>query len=159
MRVARELRRSGEWSGPAAARLTLDHEARHLRRATLACDDGSEMLVDLAEPTVLEAGDALIDAEGRAVEIAAAEEPLMEALCRDPHHLARVAWHVGNRHLAAEIRPDRLALRRDEVIADMLRRLGCEVIETSAPFRPEGGAYGHGRTHGHDHGHGHSHDH
>ena len=79
--------------------------------------------------------------------------------------LPRIAWHIGNRHTPCQIESDRLLIQRDHVIADMLRRIGAEVIEVIEPFTPEGGAYGHGRTHGHDHshshgpeGHAHSHD-
>ena len=158
MRVARKLHRAGGWSG-AADRLTLDHDARHMRRAVVTCDSGEELLIDLAEPTALAHGDAVETQDGALVEIVAAPEALMEARSPDPLHLVRTAWHVGNRHLPAEIRPDRLVLRRDHVIADMLRKLGCEVREFEGPFQPEGGAYGHGRTHGHDHAHGHRHAH
>ena len=66
--------------------------------------------------------------------------------------LARLAWHVGNRHTPAEIGDGRILVQRDHVIEEMLARLGAAVRHVTAPFRPEGGAYGHGRTHGHHHG-------
>ena len=91
--------------------------------------------------------------------LAAAPEPLLEIRCRDAHHLVRVAWHLGNRHLPTQIFEDRLRIRVDHVIEDLARKLGAEVARIEAPFDPEGGAYGHGRTHGHDHGHSHSHSH
>ena len=92
----------------------------------------------------------------------AAAEPLAEVTCDDIDHLVRVAWHLGNRHLPTELLGTCLRIRRDHVIEDMLVKLGAHVTHVSAPFNPEGGAYGHGRTHGHDHGdddHSHSHHH
>jgi urease accessory protein len=79
---------------------------------------------------------------------------------RDARHLTVLAWQIGNRHLPAQILEDRILIRRDHVIADMLKGLGATVTEITAPFDPEGGAYGdpqHGHDHGHHHGHGHSH--
>ena len=107
-------------------------------------------------------GARLALSDGRQVEVRAAAEPLMRASARDALHLARLAWHVGNRHLPAEIAEGAITLRRDHVIADMLRGLGAEVELIEAPFAPEGGAYGRGRPQGHlhggDHGHHHHHD-
>lgn len=95
----------------------------------------------------------------------------MEVRAGDPLTLARLAWHLGNRHLPTELAAQGagalLRLRPDPVIAAMLRGLGAEVVETRAPFQPEGGAYGgqgghhhhrHDDDHGHDDGHGHDHD-
>ncbi|HCQ64977.1 MAG TPA: urease accessory protein UreE, partial [Rhodobacteraceae bacterium] len=65
--------------------------------------------------------------------------------------LTRLAWHIGNRHTPCQIEPARLLIQRDHVLHDMLVKLGAEVSEVVAPFMPEGGAYGHGRTHGHAH--------
>jgi urease accessory protein len=71
--------------------------------------------------------------------------------------LARLAWHIGNRHTPCQVEKGRLLIRRDHVLEAMLRQLGAGVEAVIAPFRPEGGAYGHGRTMGHDHGHSHDH--
>ena len=84
----------------------------------------------------------------------AAPEPLAE-VAAEGAELARLAWHVGNRHAPAQIGAGRLWIRRDHVLEAMLARLGATVRPVMAPFTPEGGAYGHGRTHGHSHGHGH----
>jgi len=102
------------------------------------------------------------------VEVVAAPEPLLEIRCADPNHLARVAYHLGNRHVPAQLLPKSLRVRRDHVIAALAQKLGARVIEIEAPFDPEGGAYGaamdhhhdtgHDR-HGHQHGHSHGHDH
>lgn len=136
---------------PVVDTLTLTHDARHLRRAVVTADGGLSFLIDLPQATVLLDGDRLALADGRAVLIRAAPEALLEVRGDDPHHLARLAWHLGNRHLPTQIEPDRLLIGRDHVIADMLARQGAQVTEIREPFVPEGGAYGHGGTHGHSH--------
>jgi urease accessory protein len=102
---------------------------------------GLAFLLDLAEPTVLRHGDGLVLNDGRLVEVRAKPEPLLEVRARDPHHLTRLAWHLGNRHLAAAIEPERMLIRPDPVIAVMLAGLGATVQAIEAPFDPEGGAY------------------
>jgi urease accessory protein len=149
--IAAGVRRAGEWSGPADG-VTLDYEARFLRRKRLTTDAGGQILVDLPETTSLDDGDALVLEDGRLVEVRAAREPLV-AVTGDS--LARLAWHIGNRHTPCEIGPDRLVIRADHVLEAMLQGLGARLEHFEGPFRPEGGAYGHGRTLGHTHGHGH----
>jgi len=109
-------------------------------------------LLDLPEARLLRHGDGLMLDDGRIVEVHAVPEPLMEVRGRDARHLLALAWQIGNRHLAAEITPDTIRIRRDHVIREMLLGLGAEVIEIEAPFDPEGGAYG-GHHHVHDHHH------
>ncbi|TPE53105.1 urease accessory protein UreE [Amaricoccus solimangrovi] len=136
---------------PDADRVTLDYEGRFLRRRTLATASGASLLVDLAETVSLEAGDAFVTEDGARIAIEAAAEPLVEVRTV-PGGLARLAWHIGNRHTPAEIAADHLLIRRDHVLEAMLTRLGARLTPVLAPFRPEGGAYGTGRTHGHHHG-------
>jgi urease accessory protein len=123
---------------------------------------GLEVLVDLAEAPALAHGDALELEDGRLVEVVAEAEELLEIRGRDPLHLVRLAWHLGNRHLETEIGPRWLRIRRDHVVADMLSGLGAKVTDIAGPFQPEGGAYAaHGpgsHADGHDH-HGHGHHH
>jgi urease accessory protein len=85
--------------------------------------------------------------------VVAAREPLMEVKARDGAALLRLAWHIGNRHLAAQISPERILIRRDPVIAAMLQGLGAHLADIEGPFDPEGGAYG-GAHQAHDHAHG-----
>ena len=146
---ARTLLRQGQWQGPAQACATLSYDDRFLRRKRIDCDGSGSVLVDMAETVSLEAGDALQTDDGRLIEIAAAEEPVVEV--RGPN-LARLAWHVGNRHTPCQVGDDRLVIRPDHVLEAMLEGLGATLTPIIAPFRPEGGAYGHGRTLGHDHG-------
>jgi urease accessory protein len=133
---------------PAADRVVLDYRDRFLRRKLLTTANGSALLVDLPETVSLDDGDALVLADGRLVAVEAAPEPLVE-ITAPPETLARLAWHIGNRHTPAEIGPGRIRIRRDHVIEAMLARLGADLRPLTAPFRPEGGAYGHGRTHDH----------
>jgi urease accessory protein len=159
------VHRAGDWTGPAAERLVLDYEARFLRRKRLVAASGRPVMVDLPETVSLDAGDALAGPDGALVVIEAAPEPLL----RVTGDLPRLAWHIGNRHTPCEVAAGHLLIRDDHVLADMLARLGAGVEHVTAPFTPEGGAYGHGRTHGHshgpahddghDHGHHHGHDH
>jgi urease accessory protein len=146
---ARTLLRRGQWQGQPAAHATLSYDDRFLRRKRIVCDGGGSVLVDLAETVSLEAGDALRTDDGRLIEIAAAEEPVVRVT---GGNLARLAWHIGNRHTPCEVKADHLIIRRDHVLEAMLTQLGASLTPVLAPFRPEGGAYGHGRTLGHDHG-------
>ena len=159
-----EVKAAGSWRDEAVDTVVLDFDDRHRRRIAMKGIRGLEFLLDLPEAIMLRSGDALALEDGRLVEVLSAPEPLLEILARDPKHLVRVAWHLGNRHLPTQVLGGKLRIRRDHVIADMARGLGAEVKEIEAPFDPEGGAYGgHGsHNHGHhehDHGHHHGHHH
>lgn len=148
---------------PVQDHVTLDYDARFLRRKVLTTQSGAQVLVDLPQTTSLADGDRLQTTDGGFIGVRAAPEPLLEIT---GHGLHRIAWHIGNRHTPCQIEENRLLIQRDHVIAQMLTQLGAHVHEVVEPFTPEGGAYGHGRTHGHDHGarhgpddHIHAHDH
>jgi urease accessory protein len=162
------VKRALSWSGDAVDSVVLDYDDRHRRRMTMTGTRGLSFLLDLPDATFLRHGDALVLEDGRLVEVLAAPEPLFEIRCNDPLHLARIAWHFGNRHLPTQLFPKCLRIRRDHVIADMAAKLGARVIDIEAPFDPEGGAYQtpvhlhdhhHSHAHGDDHHHGHSRDH
>ena len=136
---------------PGTDHIALDYEARLLRRKRLVSAGGRAFLVDLPETVSLSEGDAFWLDDGTEIAVRAAPEPLIEVT----GDLPRLAWHIGNRHTPCQIGEGRLLIRADHVLADMLRRLGATLREIEAPFTPEGGAYGHGRTFGHDHGHSH----
>lgn len=145
--------------------VVLTHDGRHLRRKLLHMAHDDVVMLDLKEPIVLEHGD-LLELENGAghVEVIAAEEPLLEIRARTPVHQIELAWHLGNRHLAAQIEETRILIERDHVIKSMLEGLGATVTEITEPFQPVHGAYhshgshdhGHHDHHGHDH---HHHDH
>lgn len=148
--TAHEVLRSGLWLR-ADSRVVLGYDARLLRRRRLTAEDGTEFLVDLQETTSLEQGDAFRLSDGRLIVVIAAPEPVVQVR----GNLARLVWHIGNRHTPCEIADDHLVIRRDHVLERMLTGLGAVLTPKEGPFRPEGGAYGHGRTMGHDHGHDH----
>ncbi|MBN8999148.1 MAG: urease accessory protein UreE [Rhizobiales bacterium] len=153
---------AGLWSKAPADAVVLDFDARHRRRIAMTGKGGLEFLLDLPEAVALRQGDGLLLEDGRFVAVEAAPESLVEITGKDGAHLLRLAWHLGNRHLPTELLGDRIRVRRDHVIEDMLAQLGAFLAPVDAPFNPEGGAYGHGRVHGHDHGpdeHGHDHAH
>lgn len=133
---------------PATETATLDYEGRMLRRRRLPLDGGGHVMVDLPETVSLDEGDVLAG-DGVAVRIVAAPEPCLRITGPE---LARYAWHIGNRHAPCEVTANSLVVREDPVMADLLRRLGAAIEPTIMPFRPEGGAYGHGRTLPHSHG-------
>lgn len=141
-----------------AGTVALAHDERHLRRKLLILDNGARVLVDLPQPVALHAGDCLLLDNGALAQVAAAEEDLIEIRPRDRLHLVELAWHIGNRHLAAQIDEDRILILRDHVIETMLEGLGAGVRHVRAGFEPVRGAYS-GKAHGHDHHHSHSHDH
>jgi urease accessory protein len=130
-------------------RVTLEHDQRRLRRKLLKLSHGDEVMVDLPFTVTLDHGDRLLLDDGRTIEIAAAPELLYEVRARDKEHLVRLAWHLGNRHLPAQLEEARIVVKRDHVIRDMLIGLGAGVTEISEPFFPEHGAY---HSHG-DNGH------
>lgn len=147
--VARIVRKAGEWSG-AADRCVLTYDERFLRRKRLVAEGGTSFVVDLENTTSLDHGDAFLMEDGRLIEVFAAPEALFAVTGPD---MARLAWHIGNRHTPCQIGRGRLLIQRDPVIGHMLEHLGATVVPVNEPFTPEGGAYGHGRTHSHEHGH------
>ena len=156
---ATEIVPAGEWKGQPADVVRLDYDKRTRRRLSLTGAGGLTFLLDLTKAPSLRAGDGIRLEDGRIVAVEAASERLLEISCRDSRLLARIAWHLGNRHLATEIAARVIHIRDDHVIADMVRGLGAEPRPVLRPFNPEGGAYGEGAAHGHSHGHGHHHHH
>ena len=108
--VAYVIRRAGTWTG-AADSVTLDYEGRFLRRKALATDGGAVLHVDLSETMSLDDQDAFETTAGALIGVHAAPEPLVELLAEGAA-LARLAWHVGNRHTPAQIEQGRLLIRR-----------------------------------------------
>jgi urease accessory protein len=132
----------------------LAHDERHLRRKLIELGgQGGRVMVDLPEPVALGAGDRLVLDDGRHVGIVAADEELYDVRAHDARHLAELAWHIGNRHLAAAVEGGRILIQRDHVIRAMLEGLGATVTDVVEPFEPVRGAYSGGHGHHHDHGH------
>jgi len=155
-----EILRAGHWEPRTACdSLNLTYDERHRRRMQYVAVGGTTFLLDLPRATVLRAGDGLKLDDGRIVRVDTAPEALMEVTAADDATLIRLAWHIGNRHLAAQLETVRIVLRDDHVIASMLVGLGATVRAFQGPFSPEQGAYdavvgpfGH-LAHPHRHGH------
>ena len=134
----------------AFAYVTLDYEARFLRRKRLVTDSGEPFLVELPETISLSSTDGFVLDDNRVIAIKAKPEALLKVRHTN---LPRIAWHVGNRHTPCQIELDYLLIREDHVMEGLLQLLGADIEKLQAPFIPEGGAYGHGRTHSHSHNH------
>ena len=156
---------AGSWSGTPVDSVVLDFDERYRRRVVMTGVGGLSFLLDLNEAAMLRGGDGLKLEDGRIVEVVAAPEPLAEIRSPDSLALLRLAWRLGNRHIAVELMPKALRIRRDPVIEGMAKGLGARVAPVEAPFNPEGGAYVQGEAHGreheddHEHAHGHAHGH
>lgn len=127
----------------------LPHDERRVRRRRIELVHGDFVLIDLPNPVTLTEHSGLLLEDGRVVDVMAAEEYLYEIRGRDHVHLMQICWHLGNRHLKAQIEPEwegigmRVLILRDHVIRDMLLGLGATVKDVSEPFWPQEGAYSH----------------
>ena len=126
---------------PSSGALSLSHDERHIRRKLLHFVNGDMIMVDLKEPVHLLEGDVLEAENGEYFLIHAANEPLYSVKAATPLELTRLAWHLGNRHQAVEIKENTILVSRDPVIRAMLEGLGATIEEVEAPFQPLHGAY------------------
>jgi urease accessory protein len=137
-----EILPPGKWPGSNAAdRIVLTFDERHRRRLRYVACGGTTFLLDLPRAAVLHAGDGLRLEDGRIVSVEASPEQLVEVTAANAGALVRLAWHIGNRHLPAQLEPDRILIRDDTVIVNMLLGLGAKVTPVLAAFTPETGAY------------------
>lgn len=138
----------------------LDYAARSAQHAHATGVKGLALDIDLHAPARLRTDDLLELDNGALVEVVAAPEPLLEARAADVSALARLAWHLGDRHVPVQVLPNRIRVQRDAAIESLLKGQGAKVTAIDAPFEPEGGAYEAAHAHGHDHAHAHDrHDH
>ena len=145
-----------------AGTVELDWDIRQKSRFDCIDSSGRSLGVFLPRGTVVRGGDVLVAEDGSLVRVIAAPQPVLVIThCSQhgtPFDLTRAAYHLGNRHVPIELRPDHLKIEPDHVLADMLRAMHLIVREDNAAFEPEAGAYGaHGSGHGHSHGDGHGH--
>jgi urease accessory protein len=146
-------------AAPDPLRLPLGADDRTRLRGLRQSHCGRDLLLQLPRGEALVPGELLSDEEGVArVLVEAAPEPLLLVRGADAQELLQAAYHLGNRHVALEVREGELRLLEDPVLADLLERRGLVLERRCEPFLPEGGAYasGHGDTHGHTHGHTHT---
>lgn len=144
-----------------AASVELDWDVRQKSRFDAVDSRGRALGVFLARGTVVRGGDVLVAEDGSLIRVIAAPQPVLVIRhCREhgtPFDLTRAAYHLGNRHVPIELRPDHLKIEPDHVLADMLRQMHLIVTESNEAFEPESGAYG-SHAH-HQHGHGSDHEH
>lgn len=159
MLTCNEIRPAGTWDAAGAAdEVVLDFDGRHRRRLMMKGERGLSFLLDLPRAVVMRGGDGLVLGDGSVVLVRSAPERLIEIGAADMGALMRIAWHLGNRHLPTQLMGDRLRIRYDHVILEMVQGLGGTTVAVDAPFDPEGGAFGHGGGDHHHHHH-HHHDH
>jgi urease accessory protein len=139
---------AGTWDlSSAIDRVLIDYDGRHRRRILLHTEARAEVLLDLAQAVRLRHGDGLALEGGGVVQVCAKPEKLLEIHAHGEGELVRIAWHLGNRHLPVQLLDDRIRIRVDHVIQEMVEGLGGHVEEIEAPFDPEGGAYAGGHNH------------
>ncbi len=137
--------------------LTLPFELRQKSRLRATLNDGTEVGLMLPRGQLLRGGDCLQAEDGTVVRVEAAPEQVSTVRHSDPLMIARACYHLGNRHVPLQIGDGWIRYQHDHVLDDMVRGLGLDVEFESAPFEPEGGAYGGGHGHHHDHSHDHEH--
>jgi urease accessory protein len=147
-----------------ASTLELDWDTRQKSRFDATDSLGRALGIFLARGTVVRGGDVLVAEDGSLVRVIAAPQPVLRIThCTQhgtPFDLVRAAYHLGNRHVPIELKPDHLKIEPDHVLADLLDAMHLIVHAESSAFEPEGGAYAaHGATHGHGHWHKHEHEH
>jgi urease accessory protein len=144
--------------------LRLPFESRQKSRLRTKLVSGEEVALLLPRGEILRGGDLVTASDGRVIEVLAEPEKLLHV---ESGSLARIAYHLGNRHVPVQVGEGFLRIAEDHVLEEMLRKLGAKVSGIEAPFEPEAGAYAGGHPHQHDemghggkiHDHHHEHDH
>jgi urease accessory protein len=166
-----KIRRSA-YKVDVKGQLKLSFDSRQKSRLRTKLVSGEEVGLMLPRGEILRGGDLVAASDGRVIEIVSQEEKIIHIEATSPQALAKVAYHLGNRHVPVEVGEGYLRIARDHVLEEMVKKLGAKVKHVEAPFEPEAGAYagghhqhdemGHGgkiHDHHHDHGHDHDHDH
>ena len=143
-----EFIKFGDPSEPAAESATLRFEQRQKSRQRVTLDSGKEVGILLPHGQRLRGGDVLRTRDGRCMRVVEANEPVSLVTAQDPRLLARLSYHLGNRHVAVQINQTSLRYTRDHVLDEMVRELGLQPVHETAPFEPENGAYSR-HSHGH----------
>jgi len=154
-----------------ATTVELDWDVRQKSRFDATDSAGRTLGIFLPRGTAVRGGDVLVAEDGSLVRVIAAPQTVLKIThCSShgtPYDLIRAAYHLGNRHVPIELKPDHLKIEPDHVLAEMLRAMHLIVHSVDEAFEPENGAYasgghahgGHGQSHGHGHGHDHDHGH
>jgi urease accessory protein len=146
-----EILPAGSWdTARETDQVLIDYDRRFRRRIVLTTLSGADVLIDLPQAVRLRDGDGLAVETG-VVRVRAQPEELMQIHAHHDGDLIRIAWHLGNRHLPVQLLDDRIRIRADHVIGEMVEGLGGHVEAILAPFDPEAGAYAGGGHHHHHH--------
>jgi urease accessory protein len=138
VRRGSKIRRAGEWIADEAIDcVILDAEDRHRRRVVLTGQKGTAFLLDLESPATLRDGDGVVLDDGSVVAVKGMPEPVIEIGGKSKFDVLRFAWHIGNRHAGLQIAGDKLRIRRDHVLEEMLCQMGANLTPIEAPFDPE----------------------
>lgn len=136
-----------------ASAIELDWDTRQKSRFDGTDSLGKELGVFLPRGTLVRGGDVLVAEDGSMIRVIAAPQSVLRITpCTShgsPFDLTKAAYHLGNRHVPIELKPDHLKIEPDHVLADLLRSMHLIVNEVSEAFEPEGGAYsaaGHAHT-------------
>ena len=129
-------------------KISLTYNQRLLRRKKLISDSGTEFLVNLPKTKSLNENQAFKLQNGHFIIIKNKKENLLEIRGKN---LSQLIWHIGNRHIPCDIQKDKIFILYDEIIKNMVIKLGGKVKKVFKAFKPEGGAYGVGRTYSHKH--------
>jgi urease accessory protein len=152
MRRVTAINTAGHWDVKTARdRVILDAGDRNRRRIVMRGEKGTEFLLDEAKPISLRDGDGLVLDDGGIVLVAGETEKLVEISAGSALETTRLAWHLGNRHTDVQIVGDKIRIRRDHVLEDMLRGLGAKLVSIDAPFDPEPASPSHEQGHAHHH--------
>ncbi len=133
--------------------LSLPIEQRVKSRLKVTLDDGRDAGLFLPRGQVLRGGDLLESTEGLIIQVLAAPETVSTVHAEDTHSLARVCYHLGNRHVPLEITANWARYQHDHVLDEMVSGLGLSVSVEQAPFEPEAGAYKSAANGHHHHSH------
>ena len=135
--------------------VTLSYEDRYRRRIKMRDDSGEAFMLDLKKAVQMDEGDALILEKGGMIEVKAAKEDVLDIKCRTASETAKIAWHIGNRHIPLQVLEcGAVRIIFDHVLKNMVEGLGAETTPNVAVFSPEKGAYDvSGHSGGHVHGH------
>jgi urease accessory protein len=138
----------------SGGRLELAFERRQKSRQRAVLASGEEVAIELPRGQVMRGGDRLLASDGRLIEVVAVPEDVLRIECDSPQGLARVAYHLGNRHVPVQVGAGFLVIAADHVLARMIEGLGARGVAMRSPFEPEAGAYGAHHSHDNESGHG-----
>lgn len=127
--------------------LTYAERQKSRHKCETACGKTLGWFIDRG--IVLASDDLLVCTNGELVRVIAAPESVCDVFVEDKLLFARLAYHLGNRHVPLQLVGHTLRFQQDHVLEQMVEGLGGQAQHVCQPFHPESGAY-HSHRH-HDH--------